>query len=230
MEKRTTVFMAATVAMFAVCVCGSQRATTISALSKAIPAIPTTPFQPEVRLVQPDNRIAVMTTTPFALTFDHEGMRHTYEYLLAPDPASTAPASGWFIETSGGIPVFYLEAGYVYVTHSSVAIGGGGGARTTSNEVTRPRVRTRRVLAQGEGTIMLVHALLENDRVFSLTDSVAVTSLKKNNTEFIAANNFRDIADDGSLGPQTLTAGDPPLAQFVASTITLATGLELQKP
>lgn len=219
---------------------GSARQAPVAAISMMTCA-QVAPLIVELKL--PKKRITVAEPIAFSITrtFPTGTTIHTYEFLLGPHEGNGNKASGWFIDKPNEPLTFYLEEGYVYVTHTtSEPVNAGNTATATTTEVTRPRVRTRRVLAQGEGTIFLVQAFELEERFFALdfpdpapnqpAFKLKLTSLLKENEATIREGFYRNVIDDGSLESELETDDSPALEQLVDDIKSAAGNFELELP
>ncbi len=188
----------------------------------------------KIVLKDPSKKIVVFDAVAFTVTKEIDGKEHIYEFLLGPHPISTAPASGWFIEDAGQPLTFYLESGYVYVTHSVDGALSNQPAAAL-DETTRPRVRTKRVLAQGKGTIMLVQAFENSERVFALEldsgHTVNVKGLSKGaQEENLNMAQFCTITESGEVNNPATISANPEPKQFKDTVIIVAGSFGLNVP
>lgn len=225
MRKKTVVTFIVSIAVLAGGVWGYQNIGTIAALSRvAFGAV--TPG--DLKLQSPTQEI--VAAAPLAITTTREdttnSVTHTYQYLLCPDSFSNEPGRGHFVNTGNEI-TFYLDAGVVYVTHTSDP------ANASLSDQTRPRVRTKRSSVVTQGTIFAVEVMEDADRIMALKletgESVKITcNVGGAYTTMSTEGQYCDATSTSPGTPAAISGnGDAKLQDAVITALAERYGLDL---
>lgn len=237
MNRRPFLSTTAAVALLVGCACASQTVTHRKAvMTTATAQVQQVTPLPDVIVKAPTKKIVAAAPIAFVVTREIGNVTHTYHYLFGPHPVSTEPARGWFInevivdDESGeefDVVTFYLDFGFVYVTHTAVDEEGEL-VSSLDNAMTRPRVRTKRVLAQGEGTRMIVQAWNNTERAFAIEVASGYQvdvkgAMMIDQHEELDMDEYCVIDEDGEINnPVVIGDGSEP-DQFVDSVMDIAT-------